>query len=56
MSAGWVGTASRRRHTRRLHRLEPKAVVGVMSRDATVFTRNWKTTTKLLEILEGYKT
>jgi lipooligosaccharide transport system permease protein len=30
---------------RRLHRLEPTAVVGVMSRDATVFTRNWKTTT-----------
>jgi lipooligosaccharide transport system permease protein len=30
---------------RRLHRLEPAAVVGVMSRDATVFTRNWRTTT-----------
>jgi lipooligosaccharide transport system permease protein len=30
---------------RRLHRIEPQAVVGVMSRDATVFTRNWKTTT-----------
>lgn len=30
---------------RRLHRIEPTAVVGVMSRDATVFTRNWKTTT-----------
>jgi lipooligosaccharide transport system permease protein len=29
---------------RRLHRVEPAAVVGVMSRDATVFTRNWKTT------------
>jgi lipooligosaccharide transport system permease protein len=33
------------RRRRRLHRLEPSAVVGVMSRDATVFTRNWKTTT-----------
>ena len=29
----------------RLHRIEPRAVFGVMSRDATVFTRNWKTTT-----------
>jgi len=29
---------------RRLHRIEPAAVVGVMSRDATVFTRFWKTT------------
>lgn len=37
--------ALRGRRTRRLHRIEPKAVVGVMSRDATVFTRNWKTTT-----------
>ena len=36
-------TPARRR--RRLHRIEPKAVIGVMSRDATVFTRNWKTTT-----------
>jgi lipooligosaccharide transport system permease protein len=35
--------ASRRR--RRLHRIEPTAVLGVMSRDATVFTRNWRTTT-----------
>jgi lipooligosaccharide transport system permease protein len=35
----------RRAGDRRLHRLEPYAVVGVMSRDATVFTRNWKTTT-----------
>ncbi|HXE43709.1 MAG TPA: ABC transporter permease [Conexibacter sp.] len=33
------------RTRRRLHRIEPTAVVGVMSRDATVFTRNWKTTT-----------
>jgi lipooligosaccharide transport system permease protein len=33
------------RRRRRLHRIEPSAVVGVMSRDATVFTRNWKTTT-----------
>ncbi len=35
-------TGARRR---RLHRIEPTAVVGVISRDATVFTRNWKTTT-----------
>jgi lipooligosaccharide transport system permease protein len=35
----------RRAGKRRLHRIEPAAVVGVMSRDATVFTRNWKTTT-----------
>jgi lipooligosaccharide transport system permease protein len=34
-----------RRRDRRLRRIEPTAVVGVMSRDATVFTRNWKTTT-----------
>jgi lipooligosaccharide transport system permease protein len=33
------------RRRRRLHRIEPAAVFGVMSRDATVFTRNWKTTT-----------
>lgn len=33
------------RRRRRLHRIEPSAVIGVMSRDATVFTRNWKTTT-----------
>jgi lipooligosaccharide transport system permease protein len=33
------------RRRQRLHRIEPKAVLGVMSRDATVFTRNWKTTT-----------
>lgn len=30
---------------RRLHRIEPAAVFGVMTRDMTVFTRNWKTTT-----------
>jgi len=34
-----------RRRRRRLHRIEPRAVFGVMSRDATVFTRSWKTTT-----------
>lgn len=34
-----------RRRRRRLHRIEPTAVLGVMSRDATVFTRNWRTTT-----------
>jgi lipooligosaccharide transport system permease protein len=33
------------RPRRRMRRIEPVAVVGVMSRDATVFTRNWKTTT-----------
>jgi lipooligosaccharide transport system permease protein len=37
--------AGARAARRRLHRIEPTAVVGVMSRDATVFTRNWKTTT-----------
>lgn len=41
MSAGTAG--GRRR--RRLHRIEPAAVIGVMSRDATVFTRYWRTTT-----------
>ena len=30
---------------RRMHRIEPAAVFGVMTRDMTVFTRNWKTTT-----------
>lgn len=30
---------------RRFHRIEPAAVFGVMTRDMTVFTRNWKTTT-----------
>ncbi|MGB2711564.1 MAG: ABC transporter permease [Conexibacter sp.] len=34
-----------RRPRRRLHRIEPPAVFGVMTRDMTVFTRNWKTTT-----------
>jgi lipooligosaccharide transport system permease protein len=38
-------SGGRKRRRRRLHRLEPAAVLGVMSRDATVFTRNWKTTT-----------
>jgi lipooligosaccharide transport system permease protein len=33
------------RRRRRLHRIEPTAVIGVMSRDATVFTRSWRTTT-----------
>jgi lipooligosaccharide transport system permease protein len=33
------------RRRRRMRRIEPAAVIGVMSRDATVFTRNWKTTT-----------
>lgn len=42
MSAAAERPARGRR--RRLHRIEPTAVVGVMSRDATVFTRNWKTT------------
>jgi lipooligosaccharide transport system permease protein len=40
-----TGTAGRPGRRRRLHRIEPAAVLGVMSRDATVFTRNWKTTT-----------
>src|SRR5690554_1041152 len=30
---------------RRLHRIEPTAVFGVMSRDVTMFGRYWKTTT-----------
>jgi lipooligosaccharide transport system permease protein len=30
---------------RGMHRIEPAAVFGVMTRDITVFTRNWKTTT-----------
>lgn len=34
---------ARRRH--RIRRLEPAAILGVMSRDATVFSRSWKTTT-----------
>jgi lipooligosaccharide transport system permease protein len=38
-------TAIAARRRRRLHRIEPTAVLGVMSRDATVFTRNWRTTT-----------
>jgi lipooligosaccharide transport system permease protein len=33
------------RPRRRMRRIEPVAVLGVMSRDATVFTRNWRTTT-----------
>ena len=47
MSAGTAPAppAARSARRRRLHRIEPAAVVGVMSRDATVFTRNWKTTT-----------
>lgn len=36
---------SRPRRRRRLRRIEPTAVFGVMSRDATVFTRYWRTTT-----------
>ncbi|HEX7290478.1 MAG TPA: ABC transporter permease [Conexibacter sp.] len=41
-----VGTApSGPRRRRRMHRIEPAAVFGVMTRDMTVFTRNWKTTT-----------
>jgi lipooligosaccharide transport system permease protein len=40
-----TGEGPRPARRRPLHRLEPKAVFGVMSRDATVFTRNWKTTT-----------
>ncbi len=34
-----------RRRRRRIHRIEPTAVFGVMTRDMTVFTHNWKTTT-----------
>jgi lipooligosaccharide transport system permease protein len=34
-----------RRRSRRLHRLEPAAVAGVMSRDITNFKSFWKTTT-----------
>jgi lipooligosaccharide transport system permease protein len=34
-----------RSRRRRLHRLEPTAVLGVMSRDITMFGRYWKTTT-----------
>jgi lipooligosaccharide transport system permease protein len=41
-----VGTAPiGPRGRRRMHRVEPAAVFGVMTRDMTVFTRNWKTTT-----------
>jgi lipooligosaccharide transport system permease protein len=39
-----VAESPARGRRRRLHRIEPAALVGVMSRDATVFTRNWKTT------------
>jgi lipooligosaccharide transport system permease protein len=35
----------RNRTRRRMHRIDPAAVFGVMTRDMTVFTRNWKTTT-----------
>lgn len=34
-----------RRPRRRMHRIEPAAVFGVMTRDMTVFTRFWRTTT-----------
>jgi len=44
-SSSLAMSGGRKRGIRRLHRLEPAAVAGVMSRDATVFTRNWKTTT-----------
>jgi lipooligosaccharide transport system permease protein len=40
-----VSTAVRAGRRRRFHRIEPAAVFGVMTRDMTVFTRNWKTTT-----------
>lgn len=39
------GTPRPRRRLRRMHRIEPAAVFGVMSRDMTVFTRYWRTTT-----------
>lgn len=42
MSAATVPRPKRRR---RMRRIEPAAVFGVMSRDATIFTRYWKTTT-----------
>ena len=40
-----VATPQRARRRRRMRRIEPAAVFGVMSRDATIFTRYWKTTT-----------
>jgi lipooligosaccharide transport system permease protein len=40
-----AATTPRSRGRRRLHWIEPTAVLGVMSRDATVFTRYWRTTT-----------
>jgi lipooligosaccharide transport system permease protein len=40
-----VATPQRTRRRRRMRRIEPAAVFGVMSRDATIFTRYWKTTT-----------
>lgn len=40
-----VAQARPPRRRRRMHRIEPAAVFGVMTRDITVFTRNWKTTT-----------
>ncbi len=46
-AAGRIATAPSgpRGRRRRMHRIEPAAVFGVMTRDITVFTRNWKTTT-----------
>lgn len=38
-------TGPSRGRLRRIRRIEPAAVFGVMTRDITVFTRNWKTTT-----------
>ncbi len=40
-----MSATARAGRRRRLHRIEPAAVFGVMTRDMTVFTRNWKTTT-----------
>ena len=47
LARGRVRAADRRgdRVTRRLHRLEPAAIAGVMSRDITNFRTFWKTTT-----------
>ncbi|MBB4664384.1 ABC transporter permease [Conexibacter arvalis] len=40
-----VAAPPRPKRRRRMRRIEPTALLGVMSRDATIFTRYWKTTT-----------
>jgi lipooligosaccharide transport system permease protein len=45
MTASQAATAVRARTRRRMRRIEAPAVLGVMSREATIFGRYWRTTT-----------